>query len=123
MLRGFKIQVEGDDLLILTFDRSMSGDMFDDILMEIPNKLSRKITKLLVDRRGQAVVAALAAGVEFGRKLGGLLLKRHVKVALLSNKSQAADDIIAAQIYNAGVPSAQFDLEKKAKLWLCGMLV
>jgi len=105
---------------MLTFDLPVSTEMFDNLIAEVPKVLGTDVSEMLIDRREQEVTAKLSAGILFGASLGKMLLQRGVKVALLSSGRHGANDIVAAQVYNHGVPLAQFDSEKEAQLWLKG---
>jgi len=122
MPSGFQLLVDDVGVLVLTFDQPVTAAMFDSLITEIPKKLDMGIKKMLIDRRKQRIAAALSAGLEFGEAFGKMLIQRGVRVALLSAGGQSADDIIAAKVYNSGVPLAQFDSESEARLWLQGKI-
>ena len=123
MSLGFKLSSDDDGVMTLAFTRPVDGDMFNEILQQIPGLLPISGGRLLADRRGQQIMSSLSQSIDFGVAFGRALIARGTKVAWLREDTQVEEDIIAVQVYNSGVSLAQFERETEARSWLVGALL
>ncbi len=118
--QGFKFHPAQDGVVRLVFDRPLDAHMAALLLDAFSARLKSGMDKLLVDRRNQEFSTKPIEAVAFGKQLGIRLAGYSVRVALLSNSEQPKDDLVAGQVFEAGVPMAQFSSENEALAWLEG---
>lgn len=115
---GFSITKQGDQCLWLSFSREMLSSDLQHIAKALADAMDGTVCQLIVDRRNQETSISVGEAQAFGKQIGSIFAQSSIRVALLEQKRQVIDDIIANQVFMADVEMATFDNEFDARNWL-----